>query len=171
MKYYDEFILVDGTMNCYCYETNSEFIFCVENVENAQLEDVIKNIGWEKTDGKYQMPYPQHMFSNPRDKELINGNFTQLGQVLFESVLLGFDWKKPLELLAQKFDENGIEWYIVGSVSDAVRGIKVKPKDLDIVIHTRDYHKAKDICYSNFTDSVIAPLTDNKGLFPLQCVG
>lgn len=158
-------------MKCYCYETNSEFIFCVENLENAQLEDVIKNIGWEKNDERYQMPYPQHMFSDARDKELINSNFTQLGQALFESVLSGFDWKRPLKLLAQKFDENGIEWYIVGSVSDAVRGIKVKPKDLDIVIHTRDYHKAKDICYSNFPESIIAPLTDNKGLFALQYMG
>lgn len=111
------------------------------------------------------------MFSNPRDKELINSNFAQLGKALFESVLLGFDWEKPLELLAQKFDENRIEWYIVGSVGDAVRGIKVKPKDLDIVIHTRDYQKAKEICYSYFSNSVIAPLTDNKGIFALQYMG
>lgn len=158
-------------MKCYCYETDSKFIFCVEDVESAQLEDVIQHMAWGKTDGKFLMSYPQHAFSNLRDKELINGNFTRLGQVMFESVLLGFDWEKPLELLAQKFKENGIEWYIVGSVSDTVRGVDVKPFDLDIVIHTRDYYKAKDICYFNFPDSVIAPFTGNQKICPLRYFG
>lgn len=81
---------------------------------------------------------------------------------MFESSLSGFDWKKPLEMLAQKLNENGIEWYIVGSVGDAIRGIEVKPSDIDIVILTRDYYKAKDVCYLNFSDSVIAPFMGNQ---------
>ena len=32
-------------------------------------------------------------------------------------------------------DENGIEWYIVGSAGDALRGVGVKPFDIDIVVH------------------------------------
>ncbi|MGN6712469.1 hypothetical protein [Anaerocolumna jejuensis] len=39
-------------MKCYCYETNSNFIFCVEDVENAQLGKFVKYKGWEEKDGK-----------------------------------------------------------------------------------------------------------------------
>lgn len=99
-------------MKCYCYENDSEFIFCVEDVENTKLEDFIEYKGWKRTNEKFLMSYPQHMFANCHDKELISNNFTRLGQALFESGLIGFDWEKPLELIAKKFDEIGIEWYI-----------------------------------------------------------
>ena len=157
-------------MICYCYETDSEFIFCVTNVENTQIEDVVLHMAWEKVGDKFLRSYPQNAFSNPAEKALINANFTRMGKTVFESVLLGFDWKKPLGLIAPLFNDSGIEWYIVGSVSDTVRGVSVTPGDLDIVIHTRDYWKVKDLCYLNFPDSVIEPFQDKKGI-PLQCFG
>ena len=161
-------------MKCYCYETDSEFIFCVEDVENMQLEDTIKHKAWEKIDDKFVMSYQQYAFSNRNEKELIKDNFTRLGQAMFESSLVGFNWEEPLDLIAQKFAANGIEWYIIGSVCDTIRGINVKPSDIDIVVHTRDFHKAKDICYSSFADTIIAPFKDIQGMFalqPLRCFG
>ena len=158
-------------MKCYCYETDSTFVFCVEDVENAQLEDVIQHAAWKKNDGKFLLSCSQYEFSDFREKELVSKNFTRLGQAMFESMLLGFDWEKPLEMLAQKFNENGIEWYIVGSVGDTVRGIAVKPGDMDIVVHTRDFNKVKEICYSNFPDSVVLQFLDNQKLCPLRCFG
>lgn len=158
-------------MKCYCYETDLSFIFCAEDVESTQLESMIRHKGWKEIDGKFLMPYPQHMFTSPRDKELMNDNFARFGQAMFKSGLFGFDWEKPLELLSQKFKENEIEWYIVGSVSDTVRGVDVIPGDIDIVIHTRDYDKVKNICYSHYSDSIMSPFTDNRGLFPLRFIG
>ena len=74
-------------MHCYYYETDAEFIFCVENVENAAIENFIKHEGWTRTNNGFSMPYPSHMFNNPHDKERIGGNFTCLGQAFFESKL------------------------------------------------------------------------------------
>lgn len=151
---------------CYCYETDSAFIFCVENVDKARLEDVIQHMGWRKIDDKFLLSYPQSVFSDQREKELIVGNFSRLGQVMFEKLSSGIDWETPLEMLAQKFNETGIEWYIVGSAGDALRGVDVKPFDIDIVVHTRDYYKAKDICYLDFSESVIAPFTGSEDISP-----
>ena len=125
----------------------------------------------KKSDDKFLMSYSQNAFSNQREKELISDNFSRFGQAIFESSLSGFEWEKPLEMLAEKLNENAIEWYIVGSVGDALRGVGVKPFDMDIVIHTRDYYKAKDICYLNFPDSVIAPFTENEDVCPLKYFG
>ena len=157
-------------MKCCCYETDSAFTFCVEDVENAQLEDGITHMGLKKTDGKFIMSYPQHEFDS-RDKELVSKNFIRLGQSMFESMLSRVDWEKPLELVTQKFNKNGIEWYIVGSICDVVRGIAVKPFDIDIVVHTRDYRKAKEICYSIFSDSVTFPFQENQKRCPLRSYG
>jgi len=112
------------------------------------------------------MSFPQNAFSNQREKELVSGNFNRLGQAMFESLSAGIDWKTPLEMVAQKFYENGIEWYIVGSAGDAVRGVDIKPFDIDIVVHTRDYYKAKDICFLNFSDSIISPFTGSDDISP-----
>ena len=153
-------------MKCYCYETNSAFAFCVANAANTQLEDVIQHMAWKKTDDQFLLTYPQSAFSDQREKELISSNFRRLGQAIFESSLSSIDWEAPLEMLAQKFNEKGVEWYVVGSVGDALRGVDVKPHDIDIVVHTRDYYKAKDICYHNFLDSVIAPFTGCQEISP-----
>jgi hypothetical protein len=152
-------------MKCYCYETDSSFIFCVEEVKDEQLENAIQHMAWKKSDDKFLLSYPLNAFSNQQEKELISGNFNHFGQAMFESSLVGFDWKKPLDKIAQKFNENKIEWYIVGSIGDVIRGVDVQPFDIDLVVHTRDYSKAKNICYANFSDSIIAPFTDNHELF------
>lgn len=152
-------------MKCYCYETDSKFIFCVEEVKETQLENAIQHMAWKKNDNKFLLSYPLNAFSNQEEKELISGNFNRLGQAMFESSLVGFDWKKPLKIIAQKFNENKIEWYIVGSIGDVIRGVDVQPFDIDLVVHTRDYSKAKDICYANFSDSIVAPFTNNHELF------
>lgn len=153
-------------MKCYCNETDSQFTFCAEGVINEQLENVIQHMGWKKTDSRFIMSFPQNVFSNQREKELASNNFSRLGQVMFETLLTGIDWKTPLEILTQKFNEKGIEWYIVGSAGDALRGIDIKPFDIDIVVHTRDYYKAKDICYLNFPDSIISPFTGSEDISP-----
>jgi len=157
-------------MKCHCYETDSEFIFCVEDVGNAQLEEVIKHMAWNKLEGKFVRPYPLSAFSNQNEKECISDNFSRLGQVMFESSVSGFDWKKSLDLIAQHFLENEIEWFIVGSICDAIRGVNVQPFDIDIIVHTKDFLKVKDICNSAFPEAIIAPF-DTQGTLYLQYFG
>jgi hypothetical protein len=153
-------------LKCYCYETNSAFTFCVEDAENKQLDDVIQHMAWRKIDDKFLLTYPQTAFSSQHEKELIKNNFNRLGEKMFSSSLSGFDWKPPLEMLARKFNEHRVEWYIVGSIGDALRGVDVKPSDIDIVVHTKDYANAKEICYFDFPDSIIAPFTGCPDISP-----
>lgn len=158
-------------MKCYCYEADAQFIFCVEDVKGAQLEELILHMAWTKTDGKFLMPYPLNAFANQGEKELISDNFHRLGQSMFDALLSGIAWEKPLEMVAKKFNENGIEWYIVGSVGDALRGLDVQPLDIDLVVRTKDYYKAKDVCYQSFPDSIVAPFTENGSICPLKYFG
>ncbi len=155
-------------MKCYCSETDSAFVFCVEDPENIQLEAVVQHMGWRKADGKFLLSYPQSVFAGQGEKGLIRSNFNRLGQAMFEKMLSGIEWEAPLEMLAHRFNEAGIEWYIVGSAGDALRGVDVKPFDIDIVVHTRDYGKAKEVCYHHFSDLVIAPFTGSEDISLLK---
>jgi len=48
-----------------------------------------------------------------------------------------------------------------------LRGVDIKPFDIDIVVHTKDFFKAKDICYINFPDAVVAPFVKKQDGHPL----
>jgi len=152
-------------MKCYCYETEIEFIFCVEDAD-MKFEDNLKAAWWKKIDKRFIKVYPKEMDDgvDGEDKEIIKRNFARLGQSMFEGI---FDWKKVLLLLAQKFADNRIEWYIIGSTSEAVLGVNINPHDIDIIVHTRDFYKVKSI----FSDYVVEPFVDNKGTWLVRYFG
>ena len=158
-------------MKCYCYETEKEFIFCVEDAKDKIYETLQADQFWKKTDdGKFIKVYPldtewdDAWYLDSAYKEAVINNFTRMGRVWIEGV---FDWEKVLSFLAQKFTENNIEWYIIGSVSEAVLGVEIKPHDIDICVHTRDFYKVKEL----FRDYVIEPLGDNKGNWLVRYFG
>ncbi len=153
-------------MNCYCYETETEFVFCVEDADE-KLEGNLNDAWFKKTDKGFLKIYNKDMESNgvgEEDKELVKRNFARLGQSMFEGV---FDWRNVLLSIAQKFTDGGIEWYIIGSAGDAVLGVNIEPRDIDIIVHTRDFFKARSI----FTDYIVEPFVDNKGTWLVQYFG
>jgi len=158
-------------MNCYCYETKTKFIFCVEGA-SGKIYDLLKaEPYWMQADTcKFIKVYPMDTnwddawYLDTAYKETVKRNFTRLGQSWIEGV---FNWQRVLTLLAQMFNKNKIEWYIIGSASEAVLGVDINPHDLDIVVHTRDFYKVKDLS----RDYVIEPLGDNKGNWLVRYFG
>lgn len=156
-------------MKCYCYETETEFVFCAEDADEKQ-EEVLKAAWWKKCDDRFLKIYPivdtvhAAWYSNAEDKEAIKRNFARLGLTMFSG---DFVWKNILLFLAKKFAENRIEWYVIGSVSEAVRGVQIKPGDMDIIVHTRDFFKVKSL----FPENVVEPFVDNQGTWLVRYFG
>jgi hypothetical protein len=146
-------------MKCYCYETETEFVFCVEDAEIA-YEDNIQAAWFKKINNKFLKIYPKDI----QDKELLKVNFSHLGESMFRA---DGQWESALLAFAEKCHANGIEWYIIGSISEAVFGVNIKPHDIDIVIHVSDFYRVKDI----FLDSLIEPFVDNQGTWLVRCFG
>ncbi|MFA6730459.1 MAG: hypothetical protein WCR95_05645 [Eubacteriales bacterium] len=155
-------------MKCYCYETETDFVLLVENAEPKHI-DTILHAWFVKTKRGYEKTYPKNgedklWHKNSADKELIKKNFARLGQSMFSGV---FDWKSVLTALAQKFLENKIQWYIFGSCCEAVRGVKITPNDIDIIVHTSDFYKVKEL----FPDNIVEPFVDNHGTWLVRYFG
>ncbi len=158
-------------MKCYCYETKTEFVFCVEETEGKIHEKLQADPYWKKADeDKFIKTYP--MDTNWNDawyldvdyKNTIISNFTRLGNSWINGL---FDWKNVLLLLADVFEKNKIEWYILGSTSEAVLGVDIIPHDIDIAVHTKDFYKVKELT----RDYVIEPFGDNKSNWLVRYFG
>ena len=153
-------------MNCYCYETDTDFVLCVEDAEEELKENIIA--GWFKeSDNIYIKPYPLIDIKNGgdiRDIELVKRNFARLGMFMFHNM---DDWQSDIKHIAQILSDNGLEWYIAGSISEAILGVEIEPHDIDIIVHTDDFFKVKEI----FIDSVVEPFIDNKGHWVVRYFG
>jgi hypothetical protein len=146
-------------MICYCVENIDKFIFCVENVEPEYIEN-LEHAWWKKEGDKYIKEYP----NNFNDKERIKNNFQKYGEIMFQNK---GNWEKSLELFAKKCSEENIEWYITGSISEALLGVNIMPHDIDIFVNVKDFYKTKDI----FLDYLIEPFVDNGGSWVVQYFG
>ncbi len=159
-------------MKCYCYENETEFIFCVEDAEGKIYESLQVDQYWTRIDGnRFIKTYPvddiswdNEWYMNSEYKKAIINNFARLGQSWIEGI---FNWKNVLLLLAKIFKEHEIEWYVIGSASEAVLGVDIIPHDIDIAIHTKDFYKVKELTH----EYVIEPLVDNKGNWVVRYFG
>lgn len=153
-------------MKCYCNITESALTLSVNQVE-PEYEKNLVAAWYEKTNTGYQKIYPMTDKENgvsDKDIKIVSNNFSKLGPFMFRGDL---DWEKALLTISKKFSENNIEWYIFGSVSDAIRGVKITPHDIDIIVHTKDFFKVKDV----FSDCVVEPFIDNKGNWIVRYFG
>jgi len=153
-------------MNCYCIENNDKFLFCLENVENKYIETLenwgggsvsyfFKNVG-----DKYIKEFP----NNFNNKEINGANFQKYGESLFKN---GENWEEALEVFAEQCFKENIDWIILGSISETVRGINIIPHDIDIVVHEKDLNKIKSV----FLNYFIEPIMDYKDSWVLQYFG
>ena len=146
-------------MKCYCIEIADKFVFCVENVEPKYIENI--EHAWFKKEGdRYIKEYPNN-FDN---KEIIKKNFQKLGESMFKNE---GNWEISLETFAEKCLKENIDWIIVGSISEAVRGINIIPHDIDIIVYEKDFLKIQSL----FLDFLIEPFVDQRGNFILQYFG
>lgn len=69
------------------------------------------------------------------------------------------EWEDALLEFAGICKESGIIWYLTGSACDAVRGIDVRPHDLDVEIFSKDWDKAQEA----LSDYIVEPFIKTEG--------
>lgn len=146
-------------MKCYCIETDHEFILCIEEYDE-QIAANIEAAWFVKNGEKYTKTYP----SSIENKELIKVNFPRLGESLFSGK---GNWSEALKTFSKACTKADIQWYITGSISEAVVGVNISPHDIDIVTHVDDFYKVRDL----FLDFMVEPFVDNKGTWVVRYFG
>ncbi|KAA3664609.1 MAG: hypothetical protein DWQ04_04860 [Chloroflexi bacterium] len=79
--------------------------------------------------------------------------FDQLGN--FEPI----PWESALLDFAKAVEDSDINWWLTGSCAVCIRGIPLRPHDVDIMVDSNDVERISDI----FSDYLIEPIIDTGG--------
>jgi len=156
-------------MKCFCTETDSELVFHVTEVKPEE-RDLVLHAWFTEEGSEFIKRYPkasgvdQSWFQNRADVDQVKQNFARLGPEMFSGQS---NWQQAFSILVGKFNAHHIEWYCFGSVCEAVRGIPIEPNDLDVIVHTKEFYRVKDI----FADAVIEPFVDNQNTWLVRYFG
>jgi len=156
-------------VRCFSEDSQAELTLCVADVPQ-EFEEIVRHAWFTQTGDRFTKQYPkaagvdQSWYKDPVQVERIRNNFARLGPQMFAG---SFNWQEALTILARKFAEYGIEWYVFGSCCEAVRGIDIIPNDIDIIVHTKDFYKVQ----AAFPDNVIEPFVDNQDTWLVRYFG
>ncbi|QVK19531.1 hypothetical protein KHQ81_02700 [Mycoplasmatota bacterium] len=79
--------------------------------------------------------------------------FNQVGY--FEEI----PWEKALLAFSERMNKYHIDWWLTGSCAACIRGIPLKPHDVDIMVDSKDVVKLNHL----FTNWMIEPFIDTGG--------
>jgi hypothetical protein len=65
-------------------------------------------------------------------------------------------WEQALLAFIDKAKSAGIDWFLAGSCALAIRGVDLKPRGVDIILHLEDMSKVQDV----FLDDTIQPIME-----------
>lgn len=68
-------------------------------------------------------------------------------------------WEKALTEFCRRTQGTGIDWWLTGSCAVCIRGIKMNPHDVDIMIDSRGIEEITEV----FSDYLIEPIVDANG--------
>jgi len=66
-------------------------------------------------------------------------------------------WEKALESIIARLHGTRIDWWITGSCALAVRGVRIMPRDIDLMFWKQDLHRV----ISLFSDCAVEPFHDS----------
>lgn len=97
-----------------------------------ELHDAVRGLYYQPVEAGFAKTFP-------RDTPQLDGIYQHFERHAADMVLQAahrqaVDWPRALDALLQRLAGERIEWYLVGSVALALRGIDVQPHDLDLVV-------------------------------------
>lgn len=69
-------------------------------------------------------------------------------------------WRDALRMLCARTADSGVRWWLVGSAALAVRGVEVRPGDVDVVCSAADAHRLGDLLADDLIEPVAAPVNE-----------
>lgn len=147
-------------MQCFCRETDSEFILCVEGAPESAWDEIRKAFFEQE-----QTSFTKRYAASVLDKETIRENFPKYAPDMFTRRT--FDWPQALATFAEIAAAHNITWYLTGSMAAVVRGIDIVPHDIDIIVETTAFEKTRVA----FREYLLEPFVDNEGAWVVRYFG
>jgi hypothetical protein len=137
-------------------EKENEVIFRIDDVD-VKYYQVLKDCYYQQAGKSYFKKFPK----DSKDLLIIQHNFSLYADKIFGQAghFLPVPWEKALSEFIERLNESEINWWLAGSCAACIRGIPIKPHDVDIMIDSKDVEKI----YSRFLDCIVEPIIDTRG--------
>jgi hypothetical protein len=137
-------------------EKENEVIFRIDDVDEKYYQ-VLKDCYYQQAGKSYFKKFPK----DSKDLLIIQHNFSLYADKIFGQAghFLPVPWEKALSEFIERLNESEINWWLAGSCAACIRGIPIKPHDVDIMIDSKDVEKI----YSRFLDCIVEPIIDTRG--------
>lgn len=143
-------------MKLECIEDLNNIVFKISDYEKKYVP-IFECCYYEKGEDFYYKAIPK----NNKYIEKIKENFKKYGYEMFSQ--LGYfkeiPWEEALLNFIKKVDGRNIDWWLTGSCAACIRGIPLKPHDVDIIVHSKDIQLLEDI----FAEDIFEPIRDTNG--------
>jgi hypothetical protein len=137
-------------------EKENDVIFRIDDVEE-KYRRVLRGCYYQQAGNTWFKKFPK----DAKDLSFIRHNFSLYANTMFGQAghFLPVPWDKALSEFIERVNEFGINWWLVGSCAACIRGIAIKPHDIDIMIDSKDVEKIHRL----FLDRIIEPILDTRG--------
>lgn len=137
-------------------ENEKDVIFLIGDFDEKYVP-VFKSCFWQEENGSYFKSFPKDSKHIDDAKE----NFRLHAKEMFDQ--LGYfsecKWEEALYDFALRMKENMIDWWLTGSCTACIRGVALKPHDVDAMFSSKDVDRIADV----FPDKIIHPILDTNG--------
>lgn len=124
---------------------------------DLKYEPVLQMCFYENDKGTYIKKYP----NNAKYLDLMKNRYQKYAKAMFDQ--LGYfsevPWEKGLKSFCSTIEGSGIDWWLTGSVATCIRGIELKPHDIDIMVDSSQLDRFTEL----FKDYLIEPIIDSSG--------
>lgn len=127
--------------------------FIISDPDPAHYQ-AMHDLAFAKDDDRFILTYS----ANTPHLDRIYENFARsVEQMILQTALVQpVDWESAIATFLQRIEGHAIDWYLVGSAALAVRGIDVRPRDIDTVVADADAVRLGEIVH----DYLIQPVQE-----------
>ncbi len=137
-------------------ELDGKVVFRISEFD-SKYESVLKMCYYENDGRGYVKVYPQ----NAKYMDKIKKRYSENAKLMFDQ--LGYfapvPWEQALTEFCRKAQGTDIDWWLTGSCAACIRGIKMNPHDVDIMVDSRCIDEITEV----FSDCLIEPIIDTNG--------
>jgi hypothetical protein len=118
--------------------------------DDPRFDEALGELFFRKVGSEYVKRFPAGTLT-----DTIYERFASVAEQLLRQTarLDPVPWESALRDAARRLDEAGVDWWLTGSAALAVRGIRVSPRDIDLVV----WDEGAGLAASAFADALIEP--------------
>ncbi len=143
-------------MNIEFAEDEKTLTFVVTDCD--KYGEILESQFYSKHNGQYTKSFPK---TEIRDIQMLKQNYLRYAEAMF--LQMGYfqhvPWQAALLRFIERIEGHDISWWLTGSCALCLRGIDVKPHDVDIMLDSSDLEKVRDI----FSEYTVEPIISSKG--------